>query len=48
MEKFHSIKNTQGPDKEFSMDLIIPPPGQLANRVVDLINVGLELGGNGS
>ena len=27
------------------MDLIIPPPGQLANRVVDLINVSLELGG---
>ena len=47
VEKFHSIKNRQGPDKELSMDLIIPPPGQLANRVVDLINVGLELGGNG-
>ena len=47
VEKFHSIKNTQPPDKELSMDLIIPPPGQLANRVVDLINVGLELGGNG-
>jgi len=46
VEKFHSIKNTQGPDRELSMDLIIPPPGQLANRVVDLINVGLELGGN--
>ena len=28
------------------MDLIIPPPGQLANRVVDLINVRLEIGGN--
>ena len=27
------------------MDLIIPPPGQLANRVVDLINVGLQIGG---
>jgi len=46
VEKFHSIKNTQPPDRELSMDLIIPPPGQLANRVVDLINVGLELGGN--
>ena len=46
VEKFHSIKNTEGPDKELSMDLIIPPPGQLANRVVDLINVGLEIGGN--
>jgi len=46
VEKFHSIKNTQSPDRELSMDLIIPPPGQLANRVVDLINVGLELGGN--
>jgi len=45
VDKFHSIKNTQGPDKELSMDLIIPPPGQLANRVVDLINVSLELGG---
>ena len=45
VDKFHSIKNTQCPDKELSMDLIIPPPGQLANRVVDLINVSLELGG---
>jgi ATP-binding cassette subfamily F protein uup len=45
VDKFHSIKNTQGFDKELSMDLIIPPPGQLANRVVDLINVSLELGG---
>ena len=45
VDKFHSIKNTQSPDKELSMDLIIPPPGQLANRVVDLINVRLELGG---
>ena len=45
VDKFHSIKNTQGPDKELSMDLIIPPPGQLTNRVVDLINVSLELGG---
>ena len=47
VDKFHSIKNTQPPDTELAMDLIIPPPGQLANRVVDLINVGLELGGNG-
>ena len=45
VDKFHSIKNTQSPDRELSMDLIIPPPGQLANRVVDLINVSLELGG---
>ena len=45
VDKFHGIKNTQGPDKELEMELIIPPPGQLANRVVDLINVELELGG---
>ena len=45
VDKFHSIKNTQSPDRELSMDLIIPPPGQLANRVVDLNNVSLELGG---
>ena len=46
VEKFHSIRNTQPPEKELSMDLIIPPPGQLANRVVDLINIGLDLGGS--
>ena len=45
VDKFHSIKNRQGPGKELSMDLIVPTPGQLANRVVDLINVSLELGG---
>ena len=45
VDKFHSTKNTKGPDSELSMELIIPPPGQLANRIVDLINIDLELGG---
>ena len=45
VDKFHGIKNTQGPDKDLEMELIIPPPDQLANRVVDLINLELELGG---
>ncbi len=33
------------PPDETEMDLIIPPPPQLGNRVVDLVNVGVELGG---
>ena len=45
VDKFHSIRNTQESDKELSMEMIIPPPGQLANRVLDLINIDLELGG---
>jgi len=45
VDKFHSIRNTQGSDAELSMEMIIPPPGQLANRVLDLINIDLELGG---
>ena len=45
VDKFHSIKNTQRTDTELSMEMIIPPPGQLANRVLDLINIDLELGG---
>ena len=44
VDKFHGIKNTEGPDKGLEMEMIIPPPGQLANRVVDLINIELELG----
>jgi len=45
VDKFHNIKNTKEPDSELSMEMIIPPPGQLANRVLDLINIDLELGG---
>ena len=45
VDKFHNIKNTQEPDMELTMEMIIPPPGQLANRVIDLINIALELGG---
>jgi len=35
----------RAPEVERDVDLVIPPPPQLGNRVVDLVNVGMEFGG---
>ena len=34
-----------GPEQELDVELIIPPAPKLANRVITLTNVGMELGG---
>jgi len=45
VERFHSEVAKAGPELELDIDMIIPPPPKLANRVIELTNVGIELGG---
>ncbi len=45
IERYFEIAAQAGPVLEEEIDLVIPPPPQLGNRVVDLENVGVELGG---
>lgn len=45
VEKYFEIAAQSGPELERDVELIIPPPPQLGNRVVELTNVGMELGG---
>ena len=45
LERFHEIEADAPPPSEGELDLVIPPPPQLGNRVVDLEGVGLVLGG---
>src|SRR5262245_33932846 len=46
IERFFEIAAQQGPAIEEEVDLVIPPPPQLGNRVVELENLGMELGGD--
>ena len=46
LDNYFEIAGQKAPDIENDMELVIPPPPQLGNRVVDLSDVGLELGGN--
>ena len=45
LDNYFEIAGQKAPDIENDMELVIPPPPQLGNRVVDLSDVGLELGG---
>ncbi|MFM8421294.1 MAG: ABC-F family ATP-binding cassette domain-containing protein [Verrucomicrobiota bacterium] len=45
LDRFHEADAKAPPPGEGEMDLVIPPPPQLGNRIVDLANVGLALGG---
>jgi ABC transport system ATP-binding/permease protein len=45
IERYYEVAAQSGPNVERDMELIIPPPPQLGNRVVELTNVGVELGG---
>ncbi len=45
IERYFELAAQQGPSTEDEIDLVIPPPPQLGNRVVDLENVGIEMGG---
>lgn len=43
--RYHEMAAQEGPAAEEDVDLIIPPPPKLANRVLELRGVGVELGG---
>ena len=44
LDRFYEQADKAPPLEELDMELVIPPPPQLGNRVVDLINAGITLG----
>jgi ABC transport system ATP-binding/permease protein len=45
LDRYFDIAGEAAPEIDKDVDLIIPPPPPLANRIVELHNVGVELGG---
>jgi ATP-binding cassette subfamily F protein uup len=45
LDRYFEIAGQGPPPQELEVDLVIPPPPPLGNRVVDLEKVGIELGG---
>lgn len=45
IERYFEIAAQAGPAREDEIDLVIPPPPQLGNRVVELENLGIDVGG---
>jgi ATP-binding cassette subfamily F protein uup len=45
LEKFYEIEGMEAPPEEREMDLLIPPPPDLGNVVVELENAGVNIGG---
>ncbi len=45
LANFFEVQADAPPPTEADMDLILPPPPPIGNRVVDLVNVGVEIGG---
>lgn len=45
LDRYFEADSSGPPDVESNMELVIPPPPQLGNRVAELIQVGMEFGG---
>lgn len=45
LDRFYEVQENAPPPDEGDLDLIVPPPPQLGNRVVELDNVGLSFSG---
>ncbi len=45
IERYYELAAQDGPDREGDMDLVIPPPPKLSNRVLELRDVGVEIAG---
>ncbi len=45
VERYFEMAGEEAPEAELDVDLIIPPAPKLANRVIELREVGMELGG---
>jgi ATP-binding cassette subfamily F protein uup len=45
VERYFEMVEKEAPEAELDVDLIIPPAPKLANRVIELREVGMELGG---
>lgn len=44
-DRYFEVAGEKPPEIDKDVDLVIPPPPPLANRIVDLTNVGAEIGG---
>src|SRR4051812_29759964 len=44
LEAFYQVKGLEAPPEERQMDLLIPPPPELGNIAMDLVNVGACVG----
>jgi ATP-binding cassette subfamily F protein uup len=44
LESFYHVKGLEAPPEEREMDLLIPPPPELGNTAMDLVNVGARVG----
>lgn len=45
LDRYFEIAGQEAPELDKDVDLVIPPPPPLPNRIVELFNVGMELGG---
>ncbi|HTH48788.1 MAG TPA: ABC-F family ATP-binding cassette domain-containing protein [Candidatus Limnocylindria bacterium] len=45
IDRFFAAEADAPPPEEGEMDLVVPPPPQMGNRVVDLMGVGIEFNG---
>jgi ATP-binding cassette subfamily F protein uup len=45
VERYFEMAGQEAPETELDVDLIIPPAPKLGNRVIELRDVGMELGG---
>jgi ABC transport system ATP-binding/permease protein len=45
VERYFEMARQDAPEEELDVDLIIPPAPKLANRVIELRDVGIEIGG---
>ncbi|MDA3861554.1 MAG: ATP-binding cassette domain-containing protein [Melioribacteraceae bacterium] len=45
LDNYYEIESQKNLEVELDVDLVIPPPERLGNRVVELKNIGIELGG---
>ena len=45
LDRYFEMAAQEGPPAVEQMDLVIPPPPQIGNRVVELSNLGMTLGG---
>ena len=42
--RYHELAAQDGPQRDEDVDLIIPPPPKLGNTILDLVNVGVQIG----
>jgi len=45
LDNYYEIESQKNLEVELHVDLVIPPPERLGNRVVEIKNIGIELGG---